>query len=218
MLRASSLRGYRIPGIEQRLITTLFADDTTVYLSHLDNYSDLTTLLQKWCIASTARFNLNKTEIIPIGKPTYRAQLIASRQMNDNALPLPPGIHIATEGEAVRSLGAWIGNNTDTSVPWTRVVNRIVAALDRWSQCHPSKTTGRPLIIQMIVGGMTQYLAKVQGTPPAIEKKLMKIIRDFMWGPIHTPPINSKTLSLPREQGGLKVLDIQARNEAIQLT
>ena len=34
--------------------------------------------------------------------------------------------------------------------------------------------------IQMVIGGMTQYLTKAQGMPPEIEKKLSKRIRTYI--------------------------------------
>ena len=66
-LRLSSLKGFEIPGVENKLITTLFADDTTVFLSQFDKFTDLESIMDKWCIASGACFNVSKTEIIPIG-------------------------------------------------------------------------------------------------------------------------------------------------------
>lgn len=72
MLRKSDLTGYQIPGARDRLITTLFADDTTVYLSEGDSVASLEEMLDKWCKASGAKFNLDKTEIIPIGTEKYR--------------------------------------------------------------------------------------------------------------------------------------------------
>jgi hypothetical protein len=71
-LRASNLKGYDIPGLEERLIVNLFADDTTVFLSKTDKFSDLQNILDLWCTASTAKFNINKTAIIPIGTEEYR--------------------------------------------------------------------------------------------------------------------------------------------------
>jgi hypothetical protein len=49
MLRDSSLKGLQIMGDTERLITTLFADDTTVFLSEDDDFEDLQTILNKWC-------------------------------------------------------------------------------------------------------------------------------------------------------------------------
>jgi len=71
-LRSSNLMGYKIPGAVERLVATLFADDTTSYLSKYDTFSDLISPLDIWCTASGAKFNKEKTEIIPIGTPALR--------------------------------------------------------------------------------------------------------------------------------------------------
>jgi hypothetical protein len=80
LLRKSDLYGYPIPGSNDRLITTLFADDTTVYLDKRDNYGELLSILNLWCQVSGARFNVDKTEIIPIGSPQYRNEFQGTRR------------------------------------------------------------------------------------------------------------------------------------------
>jgi hypothetical protein len=67
MLRGSTLQGFKIPGTAERLIANLFADNTTVFLAATDDFRDLQLILDEWCTASTAKFNVNKTAIIPIG-------------------------------------------------------------------------------------------------------------------------------------------------------
>lgn len=73
------------------------------------------------------------------------------------------------------------------------------------------------MIVQSVVGGRTQFLAKAQGMPEHIEKALLKITRDYMWEDDSSPRIAMDFLHRPIEQGGLNLLDIQARNEAIEL-
>ncbi|KAJ7172986.1 hypothetical protein C8R43DRAFT_874076, partial [Mycena crocata] len=70
----------------------------------------------------------------------------------------------------------------------------------------------------MVVGGMTQYLAKVQGMPEDVEKKLERRIRSFLWGEKKSPSINKETIYAPANMGGRNLLDIVARNEAITVT
>lgn len=55
-----------------------YADDTMVYPSNSDCYSDLKSTLKTWCKASRAKLNLKKTEIIPIGTETHRTHVINS--------------------------------------------------------------------------------------------------------------------------------------------
>ena len=217
MLRNSNLTGFNIPGIVQKLITTLFADDTTVYLKENDDYEVLQDNITVWCKASGAKFNITKTEIIPIGTPEYREKLIQTRKLNDKCPPFPEGINIAKDGEPIRILGAWIGNKVEQAEPWTPILEKIDKHLNQWSKSHPT-INGKRLIIQMVVAGMTQFLTKAQGMPEEIEKRLIKKIRKFMWGSESTPPISLPILSLPTTEGGMKLLNLKAQNKAIQLT
>ena len=123
---------------------------------------------------------------------------------------------LAKEGQPVRSLGAWIGNKTDQATPWTKTIDKMTAALERWKKCSPT-LRGKRLIAQMILGGMTQYLTKVQGMPRGIETQITKILQDIIWDG-KKPSISMERLSKPVEEGGIKLLDIQARNEAIEIT
>ena len=172
-----------------------------------------------WCAGSRARFNKDKTEVIPIGSEEYRAQVLATRCIDgqhDHA-DIPNSVHIAGDGESVRVLGAWIGNKVDLAATWAPVLQKTEAFLERWGRCHPT-LIGRRNIIQMGPGGITQYLTVVQGMPKSVEHSLNVMIRNFLWQRAKTPPVGMETLCLPIEEGGIGLLDIEARNEAIELT
>ncbi|KAJ4471880.1 hypothetical protein C8J55DRAFT_411011, partial [Lentinula edodes] len=217
-LHKSDLIGITIPGKAECLIATFFADDTTVYLSEEDDFENLTKILDKWCFAAGAKFNISKTEMIPIGSEEYRDALRQSRFLNGlDGTKIPEHIKIALEGEAIRTLGALIGNNISQIQPWTKVIEKIDNALDRWGHSMPTME-GRRLIVIMVVGGMTQYLTKVQGMPKEIEARLEKRIRAFLWDDKSHVRINKETIYAPIEQGGRQLLDLLARNEAIAVT
>ena len=95
LLRKSDLNGYQIPGSNDDLKTTLFADDTTVFLAESDSYNTILAILTLWCHVSGARFNVNKTEILLIGTKTYRDHVLNTQKMTPNGTPLPTSIHIA---------------------------------------------------------------------------------------------------------------------------
>lgn len=217
-LRCSDLEGIKIPKQADRLIATFFADDTTVYLSKEDDFGTLQDILAEWCLASGAKFNINKTEIIPIGSREHRDQTREQRFMNGaDGTKIPHHIKIAQEGEAIRSLGALIGNGVCQMEPWTRVLDKIDQSLDRWEKSMPTME-GRRLIISMVIGGMTQYLAKVQGMPKEIEDRLVKRIKNFLWADKTHVRVNRETVNAPIESGGRQVLDILAQNEAVMVT
>ncbi|KAJ7663724.1 hypothetical protein DFH06DRAFT_924300, partial [Mycena polygramma] len=214
MLRCSELKGYSVPKVLEKVVVKMFADDTTVYLDENDSFDELQRLLAKWCQASSAKFNVSKTEVIPVGSPDYRETLIESRKLNDTDNPIPANIHIAKDGESVRILGGHVGNKISDFAMWTPVVEKIDAALARWDSLHPT-LEARCQIVQITIGAMTQYLTQVNEMPDHIFKHLVKAEREFMWGG-KSAPVSLNVLMAPRDAGGKNLLDLQARNQALQ--
>ena len=213
-----ALKGINIPGINEKLIINLFADDTTLYLNKDDRMDDAQQILDEWCTASGAKFNMEKTEIIPLGSEEHRSRVIKTRKINPrDSNPLDEKIRIANDGTAIRSLGAWIGNKTNAETPWEPIIDKTHKALKGWSKLRPT-LRGRKLIVQIIFGGYTQFLTKAQGMPQRIEDTLTKMIRDFMWEESTNPKIALDILHRPIKAGGLNLLDLNARNEAIEIT
>ena len=212
-----NIKGYTIPGLEDPIKIKLFADDTNLFLSKDDRIDHIQETLNNWCETSGARFNIEKTEIIPLGKNTHRRTVIDSRKINpEDERPLPDRIRIARDGDAVRILGAWIGNNIDDITPWEPILDKIRKKLKLWERAHLT-LNGKRLLIQAIIGGHTQFLTKAQGMPERIEKILTKIISNFIWGEDKAPRIAEETLQRPIEEGGQSILDIKSRNEAIEI-
>ena len=146
------IAGYNIPGTEEQLIINLFADDTVLYLNVNDSMRVTTQILDRWCDASGAKFNKEKTEIIPIGTKEHRTKMIRSRKLNQEDTTIANDVHIAQEGEAIRSLGAWVGNVTQDQTPWESIIDKINKSLKMWNNTGPS-IFGKKLIAQAIVGG-----------------------------------------------------------------
>ena len=219
MMRADgNLKGITIPGLPNPIKANFFADDTSLYLGKEDSFNYAQEMLQDWCIISGAKFNIEKTEIIPIGTETHRRQVVSTRKINQRDTDtLPDRIKIAEDGDAIRFLGAWIGNKVNDITPWEPVLDNINKRLKRWGKTHPTMM-GRKTIVQAVVGGLTQFLTKAQGMPTHIEDTLIKTIRNFMWEDDSSPRIALDLLQRPPEEGGLGLLDIKARNEAIEIT
>ncbi|KIJ12238.1 hypothetical protein PAXINDRAFT_57935, partial [Paxillus involutus ATCC 200175] len=193
MLRRSDLQGYSTPTSTMRVVVTMFADDTTVYLSEKDDFQTLTSILTKWCAASGAKFNISKTEIIQIGSEEYHAGLIDTHRLHSEGTPIPDHMNVATDGRATRILRAWIGNKTDEQAIWSLTIDKINCSLERWNRFHPT-LEGRKIIIQRTIGGMTQYLAKAQGMPKEIKRTLTKTLRSFAWDTGGSPTVNAGML------------------------
>ena len=211
------LRGLQIPSLVEKVITKFFANNTSLYLSSTDCFDHVFQILRNWCEVSGAKFNIEKTEIIPIGTPEHHERILNTRKINtQDQITLDVRIKIAADGKAIRFLGVWLGNNIDDAAPWEPVLNNINKSLTFWKEAHPSMA-GRKLIIQTVVGGHTQFLAKVQGMPENIVSTLTKTICDFMWEEDSSPRIALDLLQRPKSCGGLNLLDIKACNKAIEI-
>ncbi len=223
MIRASEIKGFNIPRYREALKAVLFADDTTVYLSNEDDFATLQGILDTWCSAAKARFNISKTEIIPLGAPDFRRTMADTYRTTGSWENYPRGVHVAQEGEAVRILGAFFGNGVDQVDIWSLVLTKIVAmrkplmhAIARWRNGHAT-LQGKKYVIQMIIGGMTQFFTTVQRMPNSVLMRLNAILRDYLWDDRRTPPVAMKHVYLPVELGGLGVLDLSVRSEAIDI-
>jgi hypothetical protein len=136
-----------ILGIENAVKITLFADDTNLFLNKDNQLDYIQGILDNWCKVSGARFNIEKTKIIPIGKKPHRRTVIETRKINLlDANPLPPKICIACDGEAVRILGAWIGNDANDQTPWEPILDTIKSKLNLWGRAHLT-LNGKRIII-----------------------------------------------------------------------
>lgn len=70
----------------------------------------------------------------------------------------------------------------------------------------------------MTVGAMTQFLMNAQGMPKSVLTTLTKTTRDFIWNRKKSPPLSLKRLHKPQSEGGINLLDLKARNLAIEVT
>jgi hypothetical protein len=214
-LRTSPLQGLQIEGESERLITTLFADDTTIYLAEHDSFDTLQAILRKWCHVSGTKFNIKKTVVIPVGSPAYRQTVLQTRKLDTHHNPIPPEIEIAHDGTPTRILGAYVGNGISQLAVWTPVLEKIDAKLQQWGKSYPTQD-GKRLIINMVVGGLTQYLTSVQGMTTEIEKMIQRKINKFLWDDASLM-VNAETMNSPRSSGGKNILNLSACNDAIRL-
>ena len=155
-----TIKGINILGLIDKLAIKLFADDTNLYLHKEDNFHLVQRILEEWCEVSGAKFNDEKTEIIPIGSEEHCCNTAATRILGPcNHTPLPEGTRIAKDRDAVRMLGAWIGNKMEDLTPWEPIIDKINTKLEKWKRTHPT-LNGQKVIMQMVIRGHTQFLSQ----------------------------------------------------------
>lgn len=70
-----------------------------------DRFDHIETLLKEWCEVSDMKFNIEKTEIIPIRRVEHRVTVQTSRKINpEDQSQLDTKIRIAKDKDAIHLL------------------------------------------------------------------------------------------------------------------
>ena len=176
--QSNCLKGLTIktPTRSHNIKISLFANDAAIFIAEEDPPEALIETLDKWCLTSSAKFNNNKTIIIPVRSPEYWKRVATTRKLNPSSNhSFKNSIHILKDGESTRYLGTHIGNQTLGDEPWPKITEDIEQCLAQWDKAYPS-LEGRKHIIQMIIGSKTQYITAAQGMPLKYEDLLSKRI------------------------------------------
>ena len=212
-IRESTLEGITFEKAPRSLLVNLFADDTLVYLSETDNFQTLNTILDKFCNASTAKFNIEKTEYLPVGGRDFRENVYNTRIVGDNQIP--NGLKIIKDGEQMRTLGAWVGNGATITKQWDSIITTQQRICDIW-QGNNLSFRGKELILKALIQSRAAFLATVNGLPKDVEKRMTKMYKEFMWKG-KRGLMSWNQIIATRKEGGLNIPDLKARAEAIQV-
>jgi hypothetical protein len=80
----------------------------------------------------------------------HRQRVAEERTLHPHHQQINQNIRIAKDGETIRSLGAWIGYNTDELKPWEPILDKIKSELNRWKSTHPTRQ-GKKTIAQAVI-------------------------------------------------------------------
>lgn len=69
--------------------------------------------------------SLGRDSEYTIGTKNHRKRVIRFRKLNPNDRTTRDDVHIIKDGEAIHSLGAWIGNKTQEQRPWETVRDAV---------------------------------------------------------------------------------------------
>ena len=213
-LRKSELKGIEIKENIERLIVNLFADDTLVYLGKDDNMNTLDQIIGTFCTASTAKFNVDKTEILPVGKKEFREEMIRERKMGENVITIDK--RIIKEGESMRTLGSWVGNAKTDTLQWEKIIKSQEKIIESWNKMNLT-TKGKELVLKSLVQSKAVFLATVNGMPKNVEEELEKMYHSFLWNGKVKGLMKWEHVVEKRSKGGLGIPDIAARVEAIEI-
>ncbi|RVX18473.1 putative ribonuclease H protein [Vitis vinifera] len=187
-------------------IPLLFADDTLVFCEESqDQLTYLSWLLMWFEACSGLKVNLEKSELIPVGRVT---------DIEDLALEL--GCKVG--GLPSRYLGLPLGAPFKSEVVWDCVEERFRKRLAMWKRQYISNG-GRLTLIRSTLSSLPVYFMSLFLLPRKVRMRLEKIQRDFLWGggALEQRPhlVRWTLVCLEKKKGGLGVRNLALMNKAL---
>ncbi|KAJ9696179.1 hypothetical protein PVL29_008429 [Vitis rotundifolia] len=147
----------------------LFADDALVFCqASQDQLTYLSWLLIWFEAVSGLRINLEKSELIPVG-----------RVENIDDLALDYGCRVG--GLSSSYLGLPLGAPFKIVSVWDGVEERFCKRLFMWKRQYLSKG-GRATLIRNTLSNLPIYFISLPRLPSSVRRRLEQIQRDFLWG------------------------------------
>ncbi|WJZ83279.1 hypothetical protein VitviT2T_002974 [Vitis vinifera] len=184
----------------------LFADDTLVFCqASQDQLTYLSWLLMWFEAASGMRINLDKSELIPVG-----------RVMDIDDLALDFGCKVGSLPSTY--LGLPLGAPFKSVAVWDGVEERFHKRLTMWKRQYLSKGR-RATLIRSTLSNLPIYYISVLRLPSSVRRRLEQIQRDFLWGggSLERKPhlVRWKVVCLSKKKGGLGIKCLSILNKVL---
>ena len=154
---------------------------------------------------SGLKINLNKSEIIPLGRV-------------NNVEGLEPELGCGVGSLPTMYLGLPLGAPHMAMGLWDSIEERFRKRLSSWKRQHISKG-GRLTLIQSTLSSLPIYFLSLFRMPKLVCSRLEKIQRGFLWGGgnLESKPhlVNWKTVFLEKSRGGFGVRGLSKMNQAL---
>ncbi|RVW39723.1 LINE-1 reverse transcriptase-like [Vitis vinifera] len=161
------VRGRRGEGVQ--ITHLLFADDTLVFCeAKEDQLTHLCWLLMWFEALSGLKVNMEKSELIPVGRVENVGELADEFGYKVGNLPST-------------YLGMPLGAPFKSSGVWDGIEERFKRRLAMWKRQYISKG-GRITLIRSTLSNLSIYFMSIFQIPRAVRIRLEKIQRDFLWG------------------------------------
>ncbi|KAJ2591882.1 hypothetical protein EV177_008818, partial [Coemansia sp. RSA 1804] len=168
------------------LTHVLYMDDAAVFLSSFEHYGALAAALQRYCRATNAKLNDEKTETFAIGPRTGQP---------------PADLRLTMPGMPIRHLGAPVGINLDHREIAKAKIEEIIAIAARYTR-RPMTVLDRALILHTYAIPKLSYLYNILHFTDTDLHNFDRRTRQLMWTSSR-PFLNQDAIALPVRDGGL---------------
>ena len=188
--------GFTIGG--EKIISAHYVDDATIIIKQNRCFKEVIKEMTEYEEASGAKINYKKTKGLWAGSWKGRR--------------LSP-MDIKWTSKNVYNLGIFFGNDDPATDTFNEIAPKFMKRLNYWKQFHFSQI-GKSRVLEIFMASKLVYAIKFYPIPSIIQKNLQKAIFDFMTFPRKVVTIEQKELWKTKDQGGIKLPNIQIKSEA----
>jgi len=204
------VQGISVQGLRPAKVM-LYADDINLFLSALDDVQLLSSCLVDTSFAIGSRFNLEKTDVKPLGPADFIQACFDGQTMGGALLP---GAYVLPPGDPLRVLGVWVAAPDLAAPRWAQIARHNTRLMGQWRAIGAS-VRNRALLAKALLQSRCYHLLDGNGVPPSALRKMSQQIQNFVRGPFSTMPFD--TLAAPLKEGGLNCPSLLHRKEAYDL-
>jgi len=189
----------------------LYADDINLFLSRSDDIPLVSSCLTDVSFAVSSKFNLDKTDIKPLGPADFTQACFDSQTMGGALLP---GAYILPPTDPLRVLGVWVATPNFAAPRWAQIFKHNARLMRQWRAIGVS-VCNRALLAKALLQSRCYHLLDGNGVHPSTLRRMSQQIQNFVRGRFSTMPFD--TLAAPLEEGRLGCPSLIHRKEAFDL-
>jgi len=188
------IRGVKLPNGDEKKLS-MYADDTNGILTTDNSIYKLFDDINIYEKGTGAKLNKGKTEALWLGQwRGRRDEPITIKRWTSTIIKL---------------LGVYFGSGRVINVNWNDRVKKFKNALSKWDGNRLS-FQGRTVVLNTLAAPCLWYIAPVFQMPTRYANEVEKAAFSFLWGG-KSQQIKRDNLYLPKEQGGLGVVNIPVK-------
>ena len=204
----NEIKGYRIPGCPREIKITQYADDSNSVTTDVDSVQKTVDKIQHYEKASGRKLNKQKTKGLMI-----RTDVIP--EVNIHIEWNPPG--------GIKELGVVFYNDNQEiqNMNWSQAVTNCQQTIDTL-RYRENSLKGKVTILNTKVLSRIVHLASNIKMPDWAwcdkdRNGIKKIIFNYLWNNANPEPIQREIIFLPKEKGGLGLLNMVQQTKALRL-
>ena len=204
------VKGLAVPGLAPVKIM-LYADDINLFLGQSDSVQEVSDCLSSVSTTIGSRFNMDKTDVKPVGPHDFQLACYAQQDMGGQSIP---GAHILPPADPLRILGVWVGSRDFAADRWIQIDKHVKKIISQWRAIGAS-ARNRSLLAKALMLSRCHFLMDGNGIPPNMLNRIGNKIMNFVRGKFSA--MAYKTLEAPLAEGGLNTPSLATRKMATDL-